>query len=167
MVAQGVAQPRHFSGAVDQIPKFPLVLHYIERITSQEHSFYERCIRHVCTLSSGDIANHFKFPLFLRFGSSFICLKQLKLESSNLVHWQAIASISLGMINHPHMGVVRSRDPLLNFGASHVCRTNEAIHFKFGVEIDHGEYQHMHLTHDRLLPRAMCSRSRDCLNLGN
>jgi len=53
-------------------------------------------------------SQHAKPPVFSRFGSSFTSFEQMKFESSNLVHRQAIASTE--MTNHPKWSWSGSRD---------------------------------------------------------
>jgi len=51
-----------------------------------------------------------------------------------------------------------TRNPFFNFALNHVLVIDKARHFKYRVVIDIEEYESMH---DILLPKGMCSESRN------
>lgn len=56
--------------------------------------------------------NHPKSHLFSRFGSFFVYLERLKLESLNFVHRWAILNVGTGITNSPNL---RGQAPVTHF----------------------------------------------------
>jgi len=74
-------------------------------------------------------------------GKIFTSLEQLELESSNFVHRRATSRISLGMTNYPQVSLMWVMRPMFEFWDPHlISEMGEAGHFKFGTQIDRGEY---------------------------
>jgi len=93
-------------------------------------------------------------------------LELLKLESLNFACRYIVLNVSLRWQTTPKRDVVRVLPVLtsylpvffLNFARNHIFVIGEARYFKFCILIDTEEYEFMR---DLLLPKRMCSESRD------
>jgi len=91
-----------------------------------------------------------------------ISLEQLKLESSNFAYEETVSNPSLWWQTTPKRGMVRVMWLFISIFPNHIFVIGEARHFTFRVLIDTEEYECMH---DILLPKEMCSESRNLFKL--